>query len=145
MALRQQKPIVTRVPDQSSAGFHLQPGGQPCPTLLDLPRADQPEGRILREARGIVHILIPGQLAIDRLPQQVGQRQLDILAPPGIALVAVHEFAQAETFVQIAHENQTTVGGHSRALKLDPQSAVERELKGRLLCLTHRLATSTPP
>jgi len=33
----------------------------------------------------------------------------------------------------------------SRALKLDPQSAVERELKPPILCLTHRLATSAPP
>jgi hypothetical protein len=65
----------------------------------------------LREARGIVHILIPGQPAIDRLPQQVGQRQLDILAPAGIAQMSVHEFAQAETFVQLAHQNQTTVAG----------------------------------
>jgi len=61
----------------------------------------------LREPRGVVNIFIPGQPAIDRLPQQVGQRQLDILAPPGIAHVAVHEFAQAKTFVQLAHQNQT--------------------------------------
>jgi hypothetical protein len=76
-----------------------------APPLPDLPRADQPEGRILGKARGVVHILIPGQAAVDRLPQQVGQRQLDILAPPGIAQVPVHEFAQAETFVQLAHQN----------------------------------------
>ena len=30
---------------------------------------------------GVVDILIPRQAAVDRLPQQVGQRQLDILAP----------------------------------------------------------------
>jgi hypothetical protein len=63
------------------------------------------DGERLGKARGVVHILIPGQAAVDRLPQQVGQRQLDILAPPGIAPVPVHEFAQAETFVQLAHQN----------------------------------------
>ncbi len=83
----------------------LQARGQGRAPLPDLPRADQPEGRILREARGIVHILIPGQPAIDRLPQKIGQRQLDILAPPGIVHVTVHEFAQAETFIQLAHQN----------------------------------------
>jgi hypothetical protein len=112
--------------------------------LPDLPRANEPEGRILRQARGVVNVLIPGQPAIDRLPQHVGQRQLNILAPPGIAQVTVHEFAQAETFVQLAHQNQTTVGGHPCALKLDPQRAVKRQLKGPFLRLTHRLATSTP-
>jgi hypothetical protein len=39
------------------------------------------------------------------LPQQVGQRQLDILAPAGIAHMLVDEFALAETFVQLAHQN----------------------------------------
>jgi hypothetical protein len=123
----------------------LQARSQRRPTLPNLVGTDQPEGRVSGEALGVVYILIPGQPAVDRLPQQVGQRQLDILAPPGIAQVAVYEFAQAETFVQLAHQNQATVGGHSRALKLDPQSGVERELKGPLLRLTHRLATSAPP
>src|SRR5215831_18336880 len=59
--------------------------------------------------------------------------------------MSFHQFAQAEAFVQLAHQNQTTVGGHSRALTLDPQSAVERELKGPLLRLTHRLFTSALP
>jgi hypothetical protein len=83
----------------------LQARGQGRATLPDLPRADEPEGRILRQARGVVHILISGQAAIDRLAQQVGQRQLDILASTGIAQMSVHEFAQAETFVQLAHQN----------------------------------------
>jgi hypothetical protein len=34
---------------------------------------------------------------------------------------------------------------HSRALEVDPQRAVERELKGPLLRLTHRLPSSAPP
>jgi len=42
---------------------------------------------------------------MDRLPQQVGQRQLDILAPAGIAQVPVYEFTQAETLIQLAHQN----------------------------------------
>jgi hypothetical protein len=57
----------------------------------------------VREARGVVDIRIPGQAAIDRLPQQVGQRQLDILASARIAQVSFYEHAQAETLIQLAH------------------------------------------
>ena len=42
---------------------------------------------ILGEAVGVVDIFIPGQSAVHRLPQQVDQRQLGILAPAGIAQV----------------------------------------------------------
>jgi hypothetical protein len=48
----------------------LQARGQCCPTLPDLPRANQPEGRILSKTRGVVEILIPSLAAADRLPQQ---------------------------------------------------------------------------
>jgi hypothetical protein len=99
----------------------------------------------LREARGVVDIRIPGQAAIDRLPQQVGQRQLDILASARIAQVSFYEHAQAETLIQLAHQNQTAVGGHPSASEIDLQRAIERELKGPILCLTHRLSTSAPP
>jgi len=78
--------------------------------------ADEPEGRILRKALGVVDILIPGQSAVHRLPQQIDQRQLDIFAPAGIAQVSPHEFAETQTFIQLAYQNQTTVGGHARAL-----------------------------
>ena len=77
--------------------------------------------------------------------KQVGQRQLGVLAPARIGQVPLHERAQAQTFVQLAQQNQTTTGSHSRTLELDPQRAVERELKGLFLRLTHWLTTSAPP
>jgi hypothetical protein len=52
----------------------LQAGGQRCPTLPDLPRPDQPKGRILGEPRRVVQVFIARQPAIDRLSQQIGQR-----------------------------------------------------------------------
>jgi hypothetical protein len=36
----------------------------------------EPENRLLREALGVVSIFVAPQAAIDRLPQQIGQRQL---------------------------------------------------------------------
>ena len=41
----------------------------------------QPDGRSLGEALSIVHILVPRQSAVDRLPDQVGERELGIRAP----------------------------------------------------------------
>src|ERR1035437_4707725 len=55
-----------------------------------------------------------------------------------------YEHAQAQTLIQLAHQNQTTVGGHPSALEIDLQRAVEGELKGPILCLTHRHSTSSP-
>src|SRR5580693_86725 len=52
-----------------------------------------------------------------------------------------YEYAQAQTLIQLAHQNQTTVGGHPSALEIDLQRAIERELKGPILCLTHLHAT----
>ena len=83
----------------------LRERGQGRDTLPNLTRADEPESRILKEARGVVNISIISQFAPDRGSLQIGLRRLDILAPPGIAHVTVHEFAQAETFIQLAHQN----------------------------------------
>src|ERR1700730_18520932 len=77
----------------------LQARSQRRPPLPNLMRADQPESRILGKPPGVVNVFVTRQAAIDRLPQQVGQRQLDILARTGIAQVPVHEFAQAQTLV----------------------------------------------
>jgi hypothetical protein len=54
----------------------------------------------------------------------------------------LHECAQAQTLIQLAHQDQTAVGSHLRALELDPQRAVERELKGLFLRLTQWLPFS---
>jgi hypothetical protein len=42
---------------------------------------NQPEGRILGEALGIVDILVSRQAAVNRLSQEVAERQLDVPAP----------------------------------------------------------------
>jgi hypothetical protein len=60
----------------------LQPAGQRRPTLRDLFGTDQPERRILREALGIVYILIACYPTVDGLAQQVGQRKLCVLPAP---------------------------------------------------------------
>jgi hypothetical protein len=49
--------------------------GAPVP---DLRRPDQPKRGIGSEPISIVQVLVPGQPAIDRLPQQIGQAELGV-------------------------------------------------------------------
>jgi len=48
------------------------------------------------------------------------------------------EFAESETFVQLPHQNQATIGRDSRSLEIDLQGSIERELKGLVLFLPPR-------
>jgi hypothetical protein len=97
----------------------------------------RPEGWILGEALRVVHVLIASQTAVQRLPRQIGQKQLGVLSPTGIGQVLFDQFTQTQTFIQLPHQNQATVRGDARSLEIDLQGAVERELKGLVLFLTH--------
>jgi hypothetical protein len=59
--------------------------------------------------------------------------------------VAFDERAEAQPFIQLAHQKQAAVGTHTRTLEVNPQPATERELKGLFLRVTHRRSTSPPP
>ena len=47
------------------------------------------------------------------------------------------EITEAQTFVQLAHQDQATVGSDARTLEIDLQRGVEGELKRLILYLTH--------
>jgi len=65
----------------------------------------------LREPLGVIDILIARDAAVDRPAQQVGQRELPVFPAPRVGQVLGDEFAEAQTFVHLAHENQAAVGG----------------------------------
>ena len=89
----------------------LQPGCQRRASLPDLLRADQPERRILREPFRVVHVFVSRQSAVDGLPQQVSQRQSNVLAPR-IGQVLFDEFTEAQTFVQLPNQDQAAIQSH---------------------------------
>jgi hypothetical protein len=70
------------------------------------------------------------------LPQQVGERKLGVLTAARIPQVLADPIAEAQTLVQLAHQNQAAVGGDSGSLEIDLQSSVERKLKGLVLFVT---------
>lgn len=45
------------------------------------------------------------------------------------------EFTESPTFVQLPHQNQTSIGGDSRSFEIDFQCSIETELKGLILVL----------
>ena len=53
-----------------------------------------------------------------------------------------NEFAQDQTFIQFAHDNQAAVGTDPRSLGIDLQRGVEGELKGLILFLTPWVSAS---
>jgi hypothetical protein len=56
--------------------------------------------------------------------------------------VLFDEFTEAQAFVQLTHQNQTTIRGDPRSLEIDLQRGVERELKWLVLFVTHGVWTS---
>jgi hypothetical protein len=56
-----------------------------------------------------------------------------------------NEFAEAQTFVQLAHQNEAPIRRDARSLEIDLQRSVERELKWLILFLTHCVLTSGAP
>jgi len=67
--------------------------------------------------------------AVDRLPDQIGEWDLRVLAP-SIGDVLRDQGAQFQPLDQLAHKDQAAVRGDPRALEFDAESGVERELKG---------------
>jgi hypothetical protein len=91
----------------------------------------------LRQPLRIVQILVSCQPTVDGLSQQIVEWQLRVLSPPIVHDVLGDERTQSQTFIQLPHQKQTTVGGDARTLEINFQRRIKRELKGLILFLTH--------
>jgi hypothetical protein len=96
----------------------------------------------LRQSLRIVQIFVSRQATVDGLSQQIRERQLRVLAAPVVPNVFDDERTQSQTFIQLAHQQQTAVGGDARTLEINFQRRVKRELKGLILFLTHWVEAS---
>lgn len=90
----------------------------------------------MREPLGVVKILVARNAALDGLVNQAGQREPRALAAPRITQLLGDEFAEAQAFVQLTHENQAAIGGEPRSLKIHLQRCVERKLEWLVLFFT---------
>jgi len=58
------------------------------------------------------------------LSAQIGERELGVCSSR-VGQVLRDEIAEAQPFVEFAHEDQTAIGGTPRSLELDLQRGVE--------------------
>ncbi len=116
--------------------------GQRRTPVPDFLRTDQSERRVRCQSFGVVEILVARQAAVDRLPQQIGQRELLVLALSRVAQLLLDEFLQTQSLIQLSNQNQAAIGSHSRSLEVDLQGSIEGELKGLILFLTYGVCTS---
>ena len=63
--------------------------------------------------------------------------------PPEILVGQQCQRTQSQTFIQFAHQQQTTVGSDPRTLEIYSQRRIKRELKRLILFLTHWVEAST--
>jgi len=80
------------------------------------------------------------QATVDRLPQEIPQRELRVQSVAGVAQMRGDDRPQPEAFIQLADQNQASIGGHARSLKRHLQEPVEGELKRLGFFLTHRVS-----
>jgi hypothetical protein len=65
----------------------MQRGGQGRTPVPSLRRADQAERRISRGTSRVIQVFVAGQAAVDRLPQEIRQRELRVQSVAGVAQV----------------------------------------------------------
>src|ERR1022692_2080509 len=66
-------------------------------------RTDQSERRVRCESFGLVEVLVARQAAADRLPQQIGQRELLVQALSRVAQVFFDELLQTQSLIQLTN------------------------------------------
>ena len=134
--LRQHLPVHGHQPDEillSRQQLGLEPmqrRRQGRTAVPDLGRPDETKCRVRRHAHRIVEVFVAREPAVDRLSQEIRQAELGVQALSGVAQVLGDECRQPQAFIQLAHQNETGVGGDARPLERDLQKAIEGELKG---------------
>jgi hypothetical protein len=92
------------------------------------PAANNPtHRRIAAQTLGVVYVLVAGQPAEYRLPQQPDQEVLSVLAGACIRQFLATACGQSEHVVQLTIRQQTAIGGDHTGAKLKHQTAVKIE------------------
>ena len=108
-----------------------------------LPADDGAHGRVAGEPLGVVDVLVAGEPAVDRLPQQAEQPVPDVLPAPALGEGRRGRRGQAEGVVQLAVGEQAAVGGDPGAVELELEAAVEGDPQG-LFRFTRRVRHPAP-
>ena len=93
-------------------------------------RPDEAKGWVRRHPDRVVEVFVTREPAVDRLPQEIRQAELGVQTLSGVVQMLRDECPQPQTFIQLAHQNETGIGGDARPLERDLQKTIECELKG---------------
>ena len=110
---------------------------------MPLPADDGAHGRVAGEPLGVVDVLVAGEAAVDRLPQEAEQPVADVLPAPAFGEGRRGRRGQAEGVVQLAVGEQAAVGGDPGAVELELEAAVEGDPQG-LFRFTRRVRHPAP-
>src|SRR6267143_1004799 len=86
----------------------------------------------------------PGEpiLVVEGLAEEIWQRELAVVPGPRISEVLLDQRVPAEAFVQLAREQEPSVGGHRGSSELDAELRIEREANRARCRVTHWVVTS---
>jgi hypothetical protein len=93
--------------------------------MSSLPADDPAHRRIVTKTFGIVHVLVAGETAEHRLPQQTDQRMTPVLAGVGISEHLTGQCGQPKHAVKFAIGEQSGIGRDYGATKLQHQTAIK--------------------
>ena len=144
-----------QAPDRSVSAARLASVGEPLglePAHLaargrrpvePLAADDGAHGGVAGEPLGVVDVLVAGEPAVDRLPQEAEQPVADVLAAPALGEGRCGRRGQAEGVVQLAVGEQAAIGGDPGAVELELEAAVEGDPQG-LFRFTRRVRHPAP-
>src|SRR5262249_31563657 len=89
------------------------------------------------EALGVVHVLVAGQPAIDRLAEEGPQAVLGVLPDAGVMQSTRRRVGQAQRVVEFAVGQESSVAGDRGAVEHQFDLAVEVHAQGVLVAVTH--------
>ena len=91
---------------------------------------DGSQRRVEPETFGVVDILVAGQSAVDRLPQQSRQGVLLVLSEAGVVQDGRGRTGQFEGVVEFTIGEKSGIAGDGRAVEFQLELAVEFEAEG---------------
>jgi hypothetical protein len=109
-----------------------------------LARGQHPKRRVFGQPLGVVRILVAGQPAVDGVAEEVRQRKLPIVSGARIREVLLDQGVKGKRFVQLAWEQQPSIGSDCRPLELDAELRVEREANRARFRITDWMMPSAP-
>jgi hypothetical protein len=81
--------------------------------------------RIMRQAIGVVHVLIAGEAAEHGLAKQRSQQVAGVLATAAFRQHRSRKISEAEHVIQFSMRQDAGIGGDATAMEFQPQAAVE--------------------